>query len=190
MDTERATPQQKKDQCDEILSRHTIHEIIKPRIWGPSCWTFLHHVALAYPLYPTDEDKAAVHRYFHALKEVLPCYTCKRDFAKMMDDDPIEFHLQSRESLCRWLHDKHNQVNAKTGAPTMEFEESILRCALPPTQSVRKIPLHNILGAQSVVQNDAAQGPEEYFPKSATFILVGVVLVIGVVIFLLKSRKK
>jgi hypothetical protein len=118
--------QQQQQQWEQILNQPTIPHVIKPKVWGPHLWSFLHCLALAYPQHPSMEDQANMHRYFHAMKNVLPCHMCKVDFTRMIEDDPIEYHLDSREKLCRWIVDKHNQVNAKIGAPAMSFEDSVL----------------------------------------------------------------
>ena len=117
---------------DQILRQPVVTEVIKPKTWGSSCWTFLHCIALAYPLKPSPEDQDALRNYFHALSKVLPCYTCKMDFTQMLEADPISQHLHSREALCRWLHQKHNAINQKTGAPVQSFESSIERWAQGP----------------------------------------------------------
>lgn len=115
--------------CYNMLERPVITEIINPNHWGPSCWHFLHSVSLSYPLTPTEDEKKHMYNFFHALKHVLPCVTCKVDFAQMLEDDPIERHLQSRQALSRWLVDKHNAVNLKTGKPILSYEDAVaLQC--------------------------------------------------------------
>lgn len=109
----------------KILQQPVIHNVINPKTWGPSCWKFLHCICISYPLFPKEEDKEAMKAYFNSLKDVIPCYTCKEDFKIMLQDDPIDHHLNSREALCMWIHSKHNMVNMKLGAPIMSFEDSI-----------------------------------------------------------------
>ena len=43
----------------------------------------------------------------------------------MLEEDPIERHLHSREALARWLNEKHNIVNQKTGKPHVSFENYV-----------------------------------------------------------------
>ena len=45
----------------------------------------------------------------------------------MMEDEPIERHLHSRESLTRWLNDKHNRVNQKLGTQIMPYPVYVTR---------------------------------------------------------------
>jgi len=105
----------------QMLNQTSIGNAIRPKFWGPACWKFLDCLAFSYPATPSPEQQANMAAFFHALKNVLPCYSCRRDFTKMMEDEPIERHLYSRESLTRWLNDKHNQVNHKLGSPIVPY---------------------------------------------------------------------
>jgi hypothetical protein len=108
-----------------ILNQLHIGEAIRPKTWGPQCWHFLDCLVFSYPIAPDADEQADMAAYFHALKKMLPCYSCRRDFTQMMEDDPIERHLHCRESLARWLHEKHNRVNRKLGKPEMAFEDYV-----------------------------------------------------------------
>lgn len=164
----------------DILDSETIPHVIKPSTWGPSLWTCLHCFSLSYPLNPSDEDKAAMHRFFHAMKNVLPCGQCKSDFTLMMERDPIEHHLHSRESLCRWVNEKHNQVNRKTNSPTMTFEDSVTRWTQPqirPMQRGAPLPVRlvrTVTGAQAGQDKDASCCPQ---------ISTGVAIFLGLILF-------
>lgn len=114
--------------CYALLDKSVIPQVVRPRHWGPQCWRFLHCVTLAYPKSsPTPQQQHEMREFFHALKHVLPCHSCRHDFAQMLEDDPIERHLQSREALSRWLVNKHNEVNIKTGVPVVAYEDAIVR---------------------------------------------------------------
>lgn len=102
-------------ECHLFLNQFSIAEAIKPNNWGPQCWGFLDHVAFSFPIAPNATEQQHVYDYFHSLKNVLPCVTCKNDFAKMLEEDPIDRHLHCREALVLWLLDKHNKVNIKLG---------------------------------------------------------------------------
>ena len=38
---------------------------IKPNIWGPHGWKFLHYVSLGYPENPTPEDKINYKNFYY-----------------------------------------------------------------------------------------------------------------------------
>ena len=46
---------------------------MRPEIWGPHAWIFLHSVTLEYPDNPTDEDKQNMINFIDSLGNVLPC---------------------------------------------------------------------------------------------------------------------
>ncbi len=169
---------------EKILNQPSIPHVIKPKTWGPPLWAFLHCLALAYPLHPSMEEQANMHRYFHAMKNVLPCHVCKVDFNRMMEDDPIEYHLDSREKLCRWIVDKHNQVNAKTGAPQQSFEDSVIKGAgtsLKGYERPQPVLVSNAMGAEVGVMENPP-------PSRFLFFLVLILLFLGGAVYI-KGRK-
>ena len=87
--------------------------------WGKSGWKFLHAITYAYPDQPSKEDKAAMSNLFQLLCLVLPCKKCQEHWAENLKKYPVEPHLDSRESLTKWLIDMHNRVNQQTGKPVV-----------------------------------------------------------------------
>lgn len=136
----------------DTLTRPVIGAVVKPTAWGPSAWTLLHSVSFAYPLVPTAEEQQHMLQFVHSLRHVLPCAACKEDFGSILERNPLERHLHSREALARWMNGVHNEVNTKLGKPTMTFEDSVeLWCSpappLPPSTSKNRPPLR-VVGAQ------------------------------------------
>ena len=50
---------------------------MKPNIWGPNAWDFLHNVTLGYSENPSDKEKEAMYNFFNNVGLVLPCDKCK-----------------------------------------------------------------------------------------------------------------
>lgn len=113
----------------EIINQPHISKAVSPRRWGSGGWTLLDSIGFSYPLHPTPDDKQKVANFYHAFKHVLPCSSCRRDFMAMLDEDPIENHLYSREALTRWLNKVHNHVNAKLGKPYFAYEDYVAKFA-------------------------------------------------------------
>jgi hypothetical protein len=86
---------------------------IKPSIWGPHGWKFMHYVSLGYPSKPTEEDKKNYKAFYTSLQHILPCAKC------------VDNHLSSRDTLVRWVIDIHNQVNNETGKREYTYEEAL-----------------------------------------------------------------
>jgi|APSaa5957512535_1039671.scaffolds.fasta_scaffold100626_2 hypothetical protein len=98
---------------------------MNPEIWGPHGWFFLHSITLAYPDYPTNEDKMLYKQFFHTIGNVLPCDTCKVHFAQHSSNYPIDRHLDSKESLSRWLVTIHNMANDSLGKKRISYDKFI-----------------------------------------------------------------
>ena len=98
---------------------------IKPKIWGPHGWKFLHYVSLGYPDKPTDKEKMYYKNFYYSLQNVLPCEKCAQNYKKNIIEYPIDNHLQNRDSLVKWVIDIHNKVNYELGKPQLDYEEAI-----------------------------------------------------------------
>lgn len=96
---------------------------MKTTFWGPHAWKFLHAVTFAYPEHPTTEHKKAALELFSSLKYMLPCGECCSHYCQGFDKNRIEPHLESRDSLSRWLVNFHNEVNQRLGKPLFSYEE-------------------------------------------------------------------
>ena len=94
-----------------------------PNVWGPHAWQFLHSITLAYPDNPTDNDKQSHSQFFDSLKNILPCDKCKYHYAQTLETNPIENHLEDKESLFRWLVDVHNRVNVENSKKEYSYDE-------------------------------------------------------------------
>ena len=51
---------------------------MKPEIWGPHAWIFLHSITFDYPDNPTKEVKEKYKGFFESLQDILPCEKCKK----------------------------------------------------------------------------------------------------------------
>ena len=98
---------------------------IKPAIWGPHGWKFLHYVSLGYPNSPSYEDKSNYKQFYHSLQHVLPCEKCAMNYKQNLVKLPIDNHLESRDSLVKWVFDIHNLVNDELGKENVSYEEAL-----------------------------------------------------------------
>ena len=98
---------------------------IKPAIWGPHGWKFLHYVSLGYPNSPSYEDKSNYKQFYHSLQHVLPCEKCAMNYKQNLVKLPIDNHLESRDSLVKWVIDIHNLVNNELGKEKVSYEEAL-----------------------------------------------------------------
>jgi FAD-linked sulfhydryl oxidase len=89
---------------------------------GKASWTLLHSMAAWYPDVPTEQDQQLMVGFFAALAQFYPCTWCAQDFAKNIQQYPVQ--ATSRTELCQWLCQQHNFVNQKLGKP-------IFDCSMP-----------------------------------------------------------
>ena len=100
---------------------------IPTNIWGPKAWDFLNCVAFSYPeknVSLTKKNKTKA--FFENLGGVLPCPKCGNDYSGLIKKYPIDYNLDNRNDLPRWLYKIHNLVNEKLGIPmddTPSYEE-------------------------------------------------------------------
>ena len=98
---------------------------MEPNIWGPGAWTFLHSITLNYPDNPSNEQKKIYSDFFYMLPKILPCEICKKHLTKHINDSPINFHLNSKESITKWLYAIHNKTNSSLGKSIITYKEFI-----------------------------------------------------------------
>ena len=98
---------------------------IKPEIWGPHGWKFMHYVSLGYPEYPTDQDKIEYKSFYLSLGDILPCKKCGEGYKRNIIEFPIDSALESKDLLIHWVIDIHNKVNKELNKPVLSYEEAI-----------------------------------------------------------------
>ena len=96
---------------------------MNPKVWGSSAWLFLHTITLDYPDEPTKEDKEKYREFFISLSYVIPWETCKEHYLETIRKFPI--NLESKETLTKWLHNIHNQVNLRNNKEIYSYEDFI-----------------------------------------------------------------
>jgi len=96
---------------------------MNPEVWGPSAWTFLHSVTLAYPDNPSDTDKSDYENFFNTLQPILPCAKCSQNYMRHLQEDPITNNLDNKNSLVKWLINVHNKVNKTNDKKELTYDE-------------------------------------------------------------------
>ena len=98
-----------------------------PRQWGGCCWSFLEHVALSYPMKPTENQKKNMHKFITSLADVLPCAQCANHLKSYLEKNPPS--MNSSHALCKWIHTFHNEVNARLEKEEVSFLDFLQRGA-------------------------------------------------------------
>jgi len=103
-----------------------INNNMDSNIWGPSAWLFLHSIAYNYPDNPSYTDKINYGNFYNHIQYTLPCNLCKSGYAELLKTKPVEFSLDSKETLVQWMIDIHNEVNKKLNKPSRGYDDMIL----------------------------------------------------------------
>ena len=97
---------------------------LESNVWGPHGWFFLESICLAYPDAPSSQDKQRIKEFFYALQHVLPCPTCRENYAQHLIDHPLtDAAVMSRANLVTWILSIHNSVRQSTGKRPFSLQE-------------------------------------------------------------------
>eukprot|EP00545_Synedropsis_sp_CCMP1620_P010108 CAMPEP_0119004104 /NCGR_PEP_ID=MMETSP1176-20130426/955_1 /TAXON_ID=265551 /ORGANISM="Synedropsis recta cf, Strain CCMP1620" /LENGTH=182 /DNA_ID=CAMNT_0006955777 /DNA_START=74 /DNA_END=622 /DNA_ORIENTATION=+ len=91
---------------------------------GRSSWDLLHSMVAWYPDRPTADDARQMEGFFVTLGRFYPCTWCASDFRENLEAQPIQ--TKSRDELCVWLCEQHNNVNKKIGKPIFKCDMKTL----------------------------------------------------------------
>ena len=98
---------------------------LDPKIWGPHYWFVLHTMALQYPLHPNATSKKKYYDFVQNLPIFIPISNIGNAFSRLLDRYPVTPYLDSRESLIKWMHFIHNQVNLSLNIPEKTLQETL-----------------------------------------------------------------
>lgn len=92
--------------------------------WGPYFWGTLHIACLVAPPVLSEEHKSIYITFIKSYSMVLPCPACRTHFQQILENFPVENHVNTSMELFAWSVTAHNIVNAKIGKPLVSFSEA------------------------------------------------------------------
>jgi hypothetical protein len=97
---------------------------ISPSVWGRPFWFSLHNGALNYPDDADDEKKQMMINFILGLPIMLPCDACKNHAYEYIQSKKSMLHhvVQNSRNLFQFFWEFHNDVNKRTGKPTLSLE--------------------------------------------------------------------
>lgn len=99
---------------------------MKPNIWGPHAWIFLHSITLNYPDKPNTNDIKDMKNFIDSLGNILPCSKCNNNFKDHLKVHPItEDILKSKNKFIKWMIDIHNSINKLNKKRILTYEEGL-----------------------------------------------------------------
>lgn len=101
---------------------------LTPAVWGPKTWFFLESMAMAYPENPTDDEKLSAKNLILSLKDLLPCWGCRVNYARYLEDyiktDPLDKIVEKRGPLIEFIIALHNDVRERNGDKLITVEDT------------------------------------------------------------------
>jgi len=80
--------------------------------------------ALALPLELDTSQQEGFKSFVTSYTRILPCGECRIHWGEVLEEKPIDPHLQRGEEVFNWTVDAHNYVNLRTGKPLVSYEEA------------------------------------------------------------------
>lgn len=102
----------------------SLPQISKPD-WSRPLWIFLYTILSTYPDKPTQETQQYLYNFLISLQAIMPCHTCAEHFLAHLSSPNFKDALTSRYNFAKWIFHVHNDINLRTGKPTLSFEQSV-----------------------------------------------------------------
>eukprot|EP00930_Biecheleria_cincta_P031142 TRINITY_DN21607_c0_g1_i1.p1 TRINITY_DN21607_c0_g1~~TRINITY_DN21607_c0_g1_i1.p1 ORF type:complete len:239 (+),score=37.95 TRINITY_DN21607_c0_g1_i1:54-770(+) len=90
-----------------------------PASWGPKVWKSLHCAVHQFPETLSSQQRQHFTEIMNSLPRKLPCKSCGEHLQRLLQDNPVDTNLKSRDEAERWLIGLHNKVNADLGKDVM-----------------------------------------------------------------------
>ncbi len=102
----------------------SLPQISKPD-WSRPLWIFLYTILSMYPDNPSQETQQYLYNFLIALQAIMPCNTCAEHFLAHLSSPNFKEALTSKYNFSKWIFHVHNDINLRTGKPTLSYEQSI-----------------------------------------------------------------
>jgi hypothetical protein len=84
---------------------------MKPTIWGPTAWIYLHLLSFNYPDNPSNAEKNNNKLFLEYFGKTLPCLKCRENFQNHIKNFDIDSVLDSKANYINFIWKMHNKVN-------------------------------------------------------------------------------
>ena len=86
-------------------------------------WKLLHERSFKYLDNPSNETKEKVFKFYNNDVKSIPCYVCRKHYTEFISKNNLKNACESRDKLCKFLIDLHNDVNKDTKKPIMSYQD-------------------------------------------------------------------
>ncbi len=108
--------------------------------WGPCAWNTLHAFAHTSPMVLDSARRADFKKLLYLYSSFLPCPKCRLHFVNYLDSHLTDRSLITRESCILFLHEAHNDVNARLGKRVWSLEEHMAVYSRPQRRGEAPMP--------------------------------------------------
>lgn len=115
---------------------------ISPDLFGKELWHSMYAIAFGYPNEnASPEHKKAASDFFNSLIILFPSSECKCKihYATLLQQNPIDLHLEDSDSLSRWVYKLHVETNKNIGKSCQPYEhiKSQFHTSVPSSQGFK-----------------------------------------------------
>jgi hypothetical protein len=96
---------------------------VNPKVFGPPMWKVLYYIAFSYPDNPSYDIRKKFCDFYSSIKYILPCEKCRVHYMQHFKKNPVDKHLDNKESLLRWLVSLNSAVNKSLGKPEIFYNQ-------------------------------------------------------------------
>jgi hypothetical protein len=96
---------------------------LKPSVWGPHYWFFLHTIAISYPNKPNAITKKKHYELIENMPLFIPVAEISKHFETLITLYPVKPYLDSKDTFIKWMHFIHNKINEKIEVDTISLDE-------------------------------------------------------------------
>ena len=86
-------------------------------------WKLLHERSFKYLNKPSSDAQEKVFNFYNNDVKAIPCYVCRKHYTEFISKNNLKDACTSREKLCKFLIDLHNDVNKDTKKPIMSYQD-------------------------------------------------------------------
>ena len=86
-------------------------------------WKLLHERSFKYLDNPSNDVQEKVFKFYNNDVRSIPCYVCKKHYTEFISKNNLKDACESKDKLCKFLIDLHNDVNKDTKKPIMSYED-------------------------------------------------------------------
>lgn len=86
-------------------------------------WKLLHERSFKYLNNPSNDAQEKVFNFYNTDVKRIPCYVCRKHYTEFLSKNNLKGACTSRDKLCKFLIDLHNDVNKDTKKSIMSYQD-------------------------------------------------------------------